>query len=214
MKNNLKAFAIVISFVMMISIACASVSTVIPTEAPTQTALPTYTPQPTYTPFPTLVPPTKMPPTDIPIETQAQPTSVPDTSGKVIENNEVYKGSGPVQVACPDSVNPIPQADKVLCYVISDVGMGLIYLSNDNTLIAYAIAISTSSENNAYDCGVFAAQVADVYGWNPDDVVGVLQKIKEFDTTYTYGMLNAIANPSDDSRFMYIMFMPAGGLNG
>jgi hypothetical protein len=212
--KNLKVIIFVISFVMLISLACGGTPTAIPTEIPTQTALPTYTPQPTYTPYPTDIPPTEVPPTDIPIETQVPPTNTPDATVKLIKNIEIYKGSGPVQVTCPDSVNPIPQADKVICYIISDVGMGLIYLDNDNNLVAYAIAISSNSTDNAYDCGVFAAQVADVYGWNPDDVVGVLQKIKEFDTTYTYGKLSAIANPSDDEKFLYIMFMPAGGLNG
>lgn len=204
--KNLKIIIFIISFMILVSLACSSVPTVNPTEVPTQIVPPTYTPQPTYTPYPTAVPPT-----DIPAPTAV---SVSNTTGIVIEDNALYKGSGPLQLSCPDEVKPISQADKMICYIISDVGMGLVYLDNNDNLVAYAIAISIYSEDNAYDCGIFAGQVADAYGWNVDDVIGVLNKIQGTDIIYKSGTIAAQATMSDDSELMYVMFMPAGGFDG
>jgi len=206
--KNLKILVSIFAFVMSVSLACGGIPITTLTEISTQTALPTYTPQPTYTPYPTAVPPTKVPPTDIPIKTQPS-----ITSDRIIEDNAVYKGSGPTRVNCPDESKPISQADKIVCYIISDVGMGLIYLDNNDNLVAYAIAISVYSEDNAYDCGVFAAQVADAYGWSIDDVIGALGKIQATDIIYTSGTIAAKASMSDDNELMYVMFMPTGGFD-
>lgn len=206
--RNLKIIIFIISFMMLVSLACGTVPAVIPpTPYPVQ---PTYTVVPTNTPYPTAVPPTKVPPTDIPAPTAV---SVPNTTGIVIEDNALYKGSGPLQLSCPDEVKPISQADKMICYIISDVGMGLVYLDNNDSLVAYAIAISVYSEDNAYDCGVFAAQVADAYGWSIDDVIGALGKIQATDIIYTSGTIAAKASMSDDNELMYVMFMPTGGFD-
>jgi hypothetical protein len=169
------------------------VQVVEPTVVPVQ---PTYIPYPTYTPLPPL-------PTEKPIE-------VVQSSGAIIliEDNSVYKGSGPDRVDCPDKQLP-SGATKMDCYFVSTSGMGVVYLDNNNDLRYIAIGIPISGGDDAYDCGVFAAQVADEYGWNVDDLIGALDLLDSSDVVYTYKSISIRGTMSDDGLYMYIMFAPS-----
>jgi hypothetical protein len=203
MKTNLKILTIVIAFVMLISMACVTTTPApTPTDVPTQTALPTYTPQPTYTPYPTAVPPTAVPTAKPkPPVQKSQPTSGDyDVS--------MYKGSGPVQQTCPSASNTPAIVSSMLCYEISGYALGLVYFDSNDDLLAIGIAVLVSNSNSAYDAGVFAGQTAVMYGWSIDDLLGVMNQIKQPDTTYTYGSLKGRATNSDDGTMVYMLFMP------
>lgn len=190
MIKNLKIFAFVMTFIMLVSVACGGTPTPpptpteIPTQVPTQTALPTYTPMPTYTPYPT--------PTHASIPTQ-EPTSVPDN------DTNMYAGipapEGIKAMTCPNTDLPVG-VSSAECYSLNNKGLGIVYL--DSSGAVWGVGVSYFQEDElAFMSGQFLAWGGMTHGMEGSDIVGALQSIKEPDTWYTYNTVKVKASIGD-----------------
>jgi len=183
--KNLKIFVFVISFVILVSLACGGAPTITPTEVPTQTAYPTYT-QPA--------------PTDIPIETQAPaPTNIPD-------NSNPYENIPPLDgiesISCPD----IDISDGVAtaeCYLISGKGLGIIYFDSYDNLWGIGAAFY-EKDDIAYETGKFLAWAGITNGMNGDDIVGAIQDVQNSDVWYTHNTIK-IKVAFEDGKVAFLL---------
>lgn len=183
MSKNLKIFVFIMSFLMIISIACgatptpAPTPTEIPTEVPTQTPLPTYTPMPTYTPYPTATKEPTLEPTY---------TDVPEEN--IYEDLPAPGGIEPVE--CPNA--DFPEGAKTAeCYSLDNKALGVIYFDAYNNVWGIAAAWFSEDDEVAYTAGEFLAWAGVTHGWNGDDIVGAIKAIKEPDKWYTYGSVKS-----------------------
>jgi len=192
MKKSLKILIFLISFMMLISVACGGIPPLTTTEISTQAPLPTYTPQPTYTPYPTEVP--------------AVPTSIPD----VVENNPYENFPAPDGIEsydCPDSDFP-DGASSGDCYTFADgKGLGIIYFDTYGNLWGIGAAFY-EKDNVAYEMGVFLGWAGITNGMSDTDLVGVIESIEQPDKTYTYGTVRARTTTEDGKVAFIIQAVP------
>lgn len=202
MKTNLKA--IVIMFVITIFLSsCGSIQFVpraTETQVPTQTALPTYTPMPTYTPYPTNTP---IPPTVTP-RVIIEPTVV--SKSNLVDPSLLDLDI--VQFDCPDTNFPIG-VSSADCYQVSRKALGVVYFNSKGDAIGIGISYNESYDLG-YESGQFIGWAAYGYGWNTDDVVGAIQRIKNPDTWYTYGTVEAKIVKSDNIITIIVKLKSSG----
>jgi hypothetical protein len=149
----------------------------------TPTVQPTQTPYPTHTPYPL---PTRTP----------FPILVPSVGE--------YTGIGAREVTCGEL--PLPQnIAKILCYNISGIGGARLYIDSNNKLVAIAL---TYKFGQGQDAGIFLTKTALQYGWNVNDLIGLVSMMDNTGVLYTSGTISGIAEVSPDNTMVYMLIAP------
>jgi hypothetical protein len=191
-----KLFLIIIITLFLSScVIIQNTATPTPLSTPLYTVTPSATsvPKLTITPFYTYIPII----TNTPFPTSTPfPTLVPSIGG--------YQGIGAREITCGEIPLP-PNIVRIECYNISGIGGARLYFDSNNKLVAIAL---TYKFGQGYDAGIFATKTASQYGWNINDLIGLISMMDNTGVLYTSGTISGISEVSPDDTMVYMLISP------